>query len=158
MTRQRAHAELVSAVDDLWAAVCELVLIALEDAPRPADLAVVDDLVDSVSGMQGDVAAWRDLLGRGSSPLTAVALAQLQHQLAGTTTRYWQSIRGYEPVAELRRAARSRNGEWTAWVASVQRSAARCEAPLWATQTACHAIWNELLDTREPPVSPSSPA
>jgi hypothetical protein len=154
VTRQRAHAELGSAVDELWAAVCELVLIALEDAPRPADLAVADDLVDSVSGLQGDVVVWRDLLARSPGPLDAAALAQLQHQLAGTATRYWRSIRAYEPVAELRRAARSRNREWTAWVSSVRRSAARCEAPLWAAQTACNAALNELLETREPPVTP----
>ena len=69
MTRQRAHAELGSAIDELWAAVCELVLIALEDAPSPSDLAVVDDLVNSVSGLQGDVVVWRDLLARSPSPL-----------------------------------------------------------------------------------------
>lgn len=155
MTRQGAHAELVSAVEDLWAAVCELVIIALEDAPRPADMAVVDDLVDSVSGLQGDVAACRDQLARGGGPLAAAALSELQHELAGTATRYWRSIRAYEPVTQLRRAARSRNGEWAAWVASVQRSAARCEDPLWATQAACHAAWTELLDSRELSPGPS---
>ncbi len=142
MTRQRARAELTGAIDDLWSAVCELVLIALEDAPQPADLAVADDLVDSVSGLQGDVAACRALLTPGSPPLSAPVLGQLQHQLAGASFRYWRAIRAYEPVAQLRRAARSRGGEWTAWFASVQESAARCEAPLWA----CHAAWKELAE------------
>ncbi len=146
MTRQRARAELVGAVDALWSAVCELVLIALEDAPRPSDLAVVDDLVDSVSGLQGDVAACRDLLTPGSPAVSAASLAQLQHQVAEASYRYWRAIRAYEPVAQLRRAARSRGGEWTAWLASVQESAARCEAPLWATEAACHAAWSELVE------------
>ena len=150
MTRQRAHAELASAVGDLWAAVSELVLIALEDTPQPADLAVVDDLVDSVSGLQGDVAACRDLLAPGPAGLTGPAMAVLQHQLAGATARYWARIRAYEAVAELRRAARSRQGDWPSWVTSVQRSAARCEDPLRAAETACHAAWAELLETRRP--------
>lgn len=154
MTRQRAHAELVAAVDELWATVSELVLIALEDAPRSADLAVIDDLVDSVSGLQGDVAAGRELLARGAGPLPAAELAQLAQQLVAAATRYWRSIRAHEPVAQLRRAARARNGEWAAWVSSVQESAARCETPLWSAQAACHAAWTELTDTRELPARP----
>jgi hypothetical protein len=150
MTRQRAHAELASAVDDLWAAVSELVLIALEDAPQPADLAVVDDLVDSVSGLQGDVAACRSLLAHGAAGLTRPALAGLQHQLAAATLRYWRSIRSHEPVAQLRRAARTRGGEWTAWVGSVHQSAVRCEDPLQAAEAVCHAAWAELLAPPDP--------
>lgn len=155
MTRQRAHAELASAVGELWAAVSELVLIALEDSPQPAGLAVADDLVDSVTGLQGDVAGCRDLLAQGPACLTGPALASLQHQLDGAALRYWRSIRAHEPVAQLRRAARTRGGEWTAWARSVQHSAARCEDPLWAAQAACHSAWTELLDTPEPDRRPS---
>jgi hypothetical protein len=146
MTRQRAHAELAGAVGDLWSAVGELVLITLEDAPRPADLAVVDDLVDQVSGLQGDVAACRGLLAPGPQALSAAALAQLQHLLAGAARRYWRGLRAYEPTAQLRRAARARGGEWTAWLRSVQESAVRCEEPLQAAEDACFAGWTELTE------------
>jgi hypothetical protein len=141
MTQQRARADLIAAVDDLWAAVGELVLIALEDAPSPSDLVVVDDLVDTVSGLQGDVAACRDL----------AMLAELQHQLTGASLRYWRGIRAYEPTAQLRSAVRRRGGEWTAWLGSVQESAVRCEAPLRAAESACHAAWAELTEAQQPP-------
>lgn len=150
MTQQRARADLIAALDDLWAAVGELVLIALEDAPSPSDLVVVDDLVDTVSGLQGDVAACRDLAS-ASPRLSAAMLAELQHQLTGASLRYWRGIRAYEPAAQLRSAARRRGGEWTAWLGSVQDSAARCEAPLRAAESACHTAWAELAEAQQPP-------
>jgi hypothetical protein len=151
MTQQRARADLVAAVHDLWAAVGELVLIALEDTPSPSDLVVVDDLVDAVSGLQGDVAACQDLLAPISLTLSMQTMAALQHQLAAASFRYWRGIRAYEPTAQLRSAARRRGGEWTAWLGSVQESAARCEAPLWAAESACNSAWVELTEAQRPP-------
>lgn len=151
MTQQRARAELIRAVEDLWSAVCELVLITLEDAPSPSDLAVVDDFVDSVSALQGDVAACRELLSPDSPALSVPMLADLQHQFAETSLRYWRGIRAYEPMAQLRSAARRRGGEWTAWFGSVQESATRCEAPLRAAEAACHVAWGELAEAQKHP-------
>jgi hypothetical protein len=155
MTQQRARADLIAAVDDMWSAVCEFVLIALEDAPTPSDLAVVDDFVDSVSALQGDVAACRELLSPDSPALSVPMLADLQHQLAETSLRYWHDIRAYEPTAQLRSAARKRGGEWTAWFGSVQESATRCAAPLQAAEAACHLAWGELAELQRGPVRDS---
>jgi hypothetical protein len=151
MTQQSARVDLIAAVDDLWAAVGELVLITLEDAPSPSDLAVVDDLVDTVSGLQGDVAACRDLLAPACQALPAATLAELQHQLAGASLRYWRGIRAYEPAAHLRSAVRRRGGEWAAWLRSVHESSARCEAPLRAAESVCHSAWAELTEAQRPP-------
>jgi hypothetical protein len=158
MTQQRARAELIGMVDELWSAVGELVLIALEDAPRPSDLAVVDDLVDSVSGLQGHVAACRHVLAPDSPTLSGAELADLQHQLAAASLQYWRGIRAYEPVAQLRRAARARGSEWTAWFGSVQESAARCEAPLCAAAAACDLAWSEFLEAEYSPPKPGPQA
>jgi hypothetical protein len=150
MTQQRARADLIATMDDLWAAVGELVLIALEDAPSPSDLVVVDDLVDTVSGLQGDVAGCRDLVS-ASPALSAAMLAELQRQLACASLRYWRGLRAYEPTARLRSAARRRGREWTAWLGSVQDSASRCEAPLRAAESACHTAWAEIAEAQQPP-------
>jgi hypothetical protein len=149
VTQQRAREDLAGTLDALWSAVGELVLIALEDAPRPSDLAVFDDLVDSVSELQGHVAGCRDLLAADAPTLSAATLADLQHQLAAASHKYWRGIRAYDCVAELRRATRARGSEWTAWFGTVDESAARCEAHLWAAQTACHAAWGELVESRD---------
>jgi hypothetical protein len=147
MTQHGARADLSTATSELWTAVCELVLIALEDTPSPSDLAVVDDLVDTVSGLQGDVAACRDLLAPAAPVLSVTMLAELQHQLAVAALRYWRGIRAYESAAQLRSAVRRRGGEWGAWLGSVHESAARCEAPLRAVESACHLAWAELSET-----------
>jgi hypothetical protein len=150
VTQQHARTELIGVVDELWSAVGELVLITLEDAPLPSDLAAVDDLVDHVSELQGNVATCRDLLLPDVPRVSASALAELQHELAAATYQYWNGIRAYEAVAELRRATRARGGEWTAWFGSVQESAARCEAHLWAAELACHVAWSELVENALP--------
>ena len=145
MTQHSARADLSTATSELWAAVCELVLIALEDAPSPSDLAVVDDLVDTVSGLQGDVAACRDLPGtRCPGPVGDDDGGIAASAGRGRTPLLARDPGGRAWAAQLRSAVRRRGGEWGARLGSVQESAARCEAPLWAVESACHPSWTEL--------------
>jgi hypothetical protein len=46
VTMQGARAQLELALEGAWAAVGELVLIALEDQPGPGSLAAADDLAE----------------------------------------------------------------------------------------------------------------
>jgi len=59
MTLLGAEQALTEAVEQLWQAVGELALTVYEDRPAGADLAVVDDLGEQVSELQGEVAAAR---------------------------------------------------------------------------------------------------
>ncbi len=166
MTLITAQQALSRAVEELWQAVGELALIVYEDRPRDADLAVVDDLAEQVSELQGEVAAARQLLrvaeGRTVAELVP-CLPEVSAHLDATARRYWRRLRAHTPVAELRRAARSRRGELPGWQHSVDDSAARCEEPLVACAAAMHACWQEvcgtpagLVDT--PPARPPVPA
>jgi hypothetical protein len=150
MTRQQARAYLVQAFDHLWGAVGELVLITVEDVPGPPGLAVADDLIDSVTGLQGEVAACRELIAAIPAELSTRTLAPVHEQLVAAALRYWRSVRAWEPVSELRQGTRSRSAEWTAWADSVLASAARCEAPLLAADASCQAAWTELIEATEP--------
>jgi hypothetical protein len=150
MTRQQAQVHLVYAFDLLWSAVGELVLITVEDVPRPPGLAVADDLTDAVTGLQGEVAACRELIAVAPERLSARTLASVQEQLTAAASRYWRSVRAWEPVSELRQGARTRSLEWTAWADSVLASAARCETPLLAAEASCQAAWTELIEATKP--------
>jgi hypothetical protein len=156
MTLVGAEQVLARAVEQLWQAVGELALTVYEDRPAAADLAVVDDLAEQVSELQGEVAAARGVLRAALVP----DLPELAAHLDAATRRYWRRMRAYAPVAELRRAARrSGDAELAAWQRSVETGAARCEEPLAACATAVNACWREVFGAAPPvPPPPSVPA
>jgi hypothetical protein len=163
VTLQTAYCGLSDAVAQLWSAVAELALIALEDRPASDGLAVADDIAEQVSELQGAVAELRDLLGR--SPVDLLPrLPAVQAQLDAATVRYWQRLRAHDPIARLRSATRRRGGEWVAWQRSVERSTRNCIEPLSNTAGALNSCWQEVcqrLTSGEPAAlvagSPSVP-
>lgn len=165
MTLITAEQTLIRAVEQLWQAVCELVLIVHEDRPHDADLAVVDDLAEQVSELQGEVAAARQLLRAAEGRMVAElvpSLPQVGAQLDAAGRRYWRWLRSHAPVAELRRTARRNRGcELVGWQQSVEASAERCEEPLAACAAAMHACWQEVCgvtpDLASSPPVPADP-
>jgi hypothetical protein len=142
MTLPAVHAQLTVAVEGLWHAVSELVLIVHEDRPGDADLAAVDDLGERVTELQGEVAAARALLRDGD--LLVPRLPQVAAHLDAALLRYWRDLRSYPPVSALRQAVRRQGGELPSWEATVEASAARCEEPFAAVATTLNTCWQEI--------------
>jgi hypothetical protein len=161
---QEAVGRLSSAVDQLWDAVSELALIVLEDQPEAEGLAVTDQLVETVSEVQGAVAEARAWLAVGSSrglpPVTELAPAVVA--LRAALVRYWRDVRGHEAVAALRAGTRQRGGEWPAWRRSAEVSALRCAEPMDDVAAALDACWQEVCrlaaDAPEPARRPGAVA
>ncbi len=144
MSLVAAAATLSRAVDDLWYAVCELVVTVHEDRPVGSDLAVVDDLVERVSELQGLADdARRTASAHGQ---LARALDQVGVVLARADVYYWRELRSHAPVSHLRSAARSRGPEWQAWRRSVEDAVARCEGPLETALSAVREGWHEVSE------------
>jgi hypothetical protein len=142
MTLPAVHAQLTAAVEDLWQAVCELVLTVHEDRPGEVDLAAVDDLGERVSELQADVAAARELL-RDSDQLVP-RLPEVAAHLDAALLRYWHDLRSYPAVSALRQGVRRQGGESPVWEATVEASAARCEEPFGAIASSLNACWQEI--------------
>ncbi|WP_448628557.1 hypothetical protein [Geodermatophilus sp. URMC 64] len=161
MTVQRAVAQLSAAVEELWTAVGELVLIVCEDQPEREGLAVADQLVESVSEIQGVVADARTRLAAQGTTPEVTALPEIAAALHEASVRYWRDVRGHEPVAQLRAAARTRGGGWPAWRRSVEQSAARCVDPFDSVAVAVDAGWQEICQLAAaipgPRQTPSAP-
>jgi hypothetical protein len=144
VTLQGAQAALATAVEELWSAVTELTVIAQEDRPLSDGLAVADDLAEQASELQGEVAAVRNAVRTNGADLTFARLPEVQAELDAAARRYWQRIRAYDSVANLRRAVLRRGAEWTAWQRSVDQSARRCAEPLAASVAALNTCWQEV--------------
>jgi hypothetical protein len=165
VTVDRAVAQLTAAVEDLWAAVSELALIVMEDQPHDDDgLAVADQLVETVSELQGSVAAARAQLAACTTDdgrTTITALPQVSAHLRAASDRYWRDLRGHAPVAHLRAGSRQRGGAWPSWRSSVEQSTARCAEPFDAVAAAVDAGWQEICQLALTPPgtwhSPSAP-
>jgi hypothetical protein len=159
-----AVAQLSAAVEELWAAVAELALIVMEDQPCEDGLAVADQLVETVSEVQGSVAAARAHLAActtGGDAATLTALPQVTGHLRAAGDRYWRDLRGHATVAHLRAGTRQLGGAWPAWRLSVEQSAERCAEPFDSVAAAVDAGWLEIcqLALRNPgsSYSPSGP-
>jgi hypothetical protein len=148
VTVHGAVGQLSAAVDALWDAVTELTIIVNEDQPCGDGLAVADQLVESVSELQGAVAEARAHLataGRAApAPEALATLPLVVGHLQQATTRYWRDVRDHQRVTQLRAATRRRGGEWPGWRHSVESSAARCADPLDSVADALEAGWQEL--------------
>jgi len=132
-------------LDELWFAVCELVVTVHEDRPAGSDLAVVDDLAERVSELQADVHAARRAAAEPSSTVPQ-GFDAIGIHLARAGTRYWRDFRAHAPVAHLRAAARSRGVEWQAWRGSVEEAVERIESPLAGATAELRAGWHEVAE------------
>jgi len=132
MTIEITVTRLRTAVDELWGAVNELALIALEDQPQSPALAAADHLAESVSELQGEVAGARELLSETVSvaqhELPAVFPDVYVH-LARFDRRLEREVRGHEAVERVAAAAERARRDWPAWHRSVLESADRLDAP-----------------------------
>jgi len=143
MTLEDARTRLAVAVEELWDAVNELVLITVEDQPSEGSLAAADAFAEQVSELQGEVAEARRVLSDAEKPgpwLTPAAEA-----IDAATWRYWQRIRAHEPVTRVRAATRRLGEPWPSWQRTTEQSAQRCEEPLASVVHAVRACWIETL-------------
>jgi hypothetical protein len=132
---------------ELSSVVCELVMIVVEDRPRSSDLAMVDDLTETVTELQGAVAEASEAISGVPDPRNLPeTLPPVADALQAAQLRYWRDLRSYECIAELRRAARGRGSEWASWHRSVEASAQRCEQPLARAASALSAGWQEIAE------------
>jgi hypothetical protein len=143
MTLEQARKDLQTGVRDLWAAVAELMLIAVEDEPDTQGLAAVDDLTEQISEMQGSVAAAAALL-EGDGEDFVIHVADITRHLDEARTRYWQQLRGHDRVQAVRTAVRRCGGSWPAWQRTVEESSRRCEQPFEAVARSLYACWHEV--------------
>jgi hypothetical protein len=142
MTLPAVYTQLAAAVEGLWEAASELVLIVHEDRPSDADLAAVDDLGERVSELQGEVAASRALLRDGD--LLVPRLPQVAAHLDAALLHYWRDLRSYPAVSALRQAVRRQGGELPSWEATVEASATRCEEPFAVIAATLNTCWQEI--------------
>jgi hypothetical protein len=159
MSLSTAVQDLRTSVADLNGVVAELVMIVHEDRPSGSDLALVDHLAEVVSELQAGVVGASSTLSALTDPRQLPdRLPMIDEQLGASADHYWRDLRGYEAVAELRRSAQGRGGEWRTWPGSVQASVQRCDAPLAAVTAALRAAWREVgeLLVLCLPVSPSA--
>jgi hypothetical protein len=147
MTFTQAHGNLTAAVEDLWRAVGELALTVFEDRPAGCELAVVDDLAERVSELQGDIAAARILLRDNAAVTTLPTVAR---HLDAAHRRYWRDTRSYRMALALRRGIRGGNRELHGWRNSVDVGLERCEEPFAATYAVLNTCWQEVCNRSMP--------
>ena len=160
MTLQDASARLAGSVEELWAAVGELVLIVAEDQPRgpgPGGLAVADDLLEAASEVQGDVAAARALLVPEDPAAFVRRLPDVAGHLTAAARRHRGRFLDHPPVARLRSAAHRRGGEWPSWQRSVELTARRCGERADDCGDALLACWREVVQILVPPPDLTAP-
>jgi hypothetical protein len=152
VTVEHAVVRLSAAVEELWSAVGEMALIVIADQPTdqpdfngpPEGLAAADELLETVSEIQGAIAAARDQLVAGPEAVGPMELARVATQLQGAHHRYWRDVRAHQPVALLRASTRRRGGKWPSWRISVEQSAARCAEPFESVAAALDLGWQEI--------------
>ena len=144
MTLETAHRDLRGRVVEVWSAIAELMLIAVEDGPDPAGLAAAEDLAEQVSEVQGSLASATELLDEGPEALVR-HIASVSRHLDEARTRYWRRLRSHASGDTVRRSAARRPGSGgAAWCRTVEDSSRRCEEPLDAVAEALHACWHEF--------------
>jgi hypothetical protein len=142
MTLQIATAELHQAVEKLWDALSELVLICFEDQPDSSGLAGADQLAEQISEVQADVAAARELCVQRDRAV-AEWLAPADQHLRQAGVRFWRDVQAAVPVNRLQAATRRAGGQWPAWHRSVLQSAERLNGPLDEVAAAMNTCWQD---------------
>lgn len=147
MSLESAHAELRAHSRELGQAVAELVTIVHEDRPHGSEVAVVDALTETVSELQSDAVGAAELVDRVREPRSLpIYLSRIDEAVAACATTYWRDLRAFEPLGELRLAARRGGHEWRSWQHSVEASQLRCEPLLQETTAAVRAAWGEIAE------------
>ena len=147
MSLESTHAELQARCRDLEQAVTELVTIVHEDRPKGSDVAVVDALIETVSELQAAAMRASELLAQVTEPRDLpTCLGRVDEAVAAAEHIYWRDLRAFEPLNQLRHAARRGDLEWRTWQRSVETSQLRCEVPIRLTTEAARAAWREAAE------------
>jgi hypothetical protein len=145
MSLTTALDDMRSATAALGGAVAELAMTVLEDRPAASDTAVVDNLGELVSELQGSVVeAQSELALVTDVRQLPVRLPHIDRAVAACSTRYWRDLRAHAPLARLRATARSRGIEWRTWQRSVEQSQLRCEPYVDRADAAVRSAWGEV--------------
>jgi hypothetical protein len=134
-----------------------LLLIQLnirEDVPVEGAVVLVDKLGDAVDDSLGSlqealVAADEARKAIGPSlrlDMVARALTKCQEQFHSVELRFQSELISYERLTELTAFARSRRGEWLAWVKSVRQGLEQCKQPIDETSRTLLACWQEIAE------------
>lgn len=126
-------------------AVDELVTMVHDGRPHASEVAIVEDLADLVADLQADVVEANEVLGSVSDVRQLPArMALIDAAIGRANQRYWKGLRGYTPVAELRRTARGRGEQWHKWQRTIEDSQQRCEEPLAEVTASVRLAWQEI--------------
>ncbi|HEX8183634.1 MAG TPA: hypothetical protein VF747_02750 [Blastocatellia bacterium] len=126
----------------------------VEDKPLKGDVMLVDKYCDAAEDMVG---WWEEAGESASAALQAVthpadfgsarrALINCHDAYTRISQRFTSELTDYERMAELTSFARSRRGEWEAWVNSVKEALDRCQQPLFDVYQSISLCWQEMTD------------
>jgi len=147
MSLESTHAELHARCRELGQAVTELVTIVHEDRPQGSEIAVIDALSETVSELQASSVRATELIAQVTEPRDLPAyLGRIDEAIAAAERTYWSDLRAFEPVSQLRHAARRSGLEWRSWQRSVEASQLRCEVPIQQAGEAVRLAWREAAE------------
>lgn len=148
---------LVARQRALAAHLAELRVTLAEDRPRGHDLALVDrrmDAVDDLVGLGEQAVDAADDARRAAArpvdpPGIGRALVLFQESHRALAARLWRDVSSFDRVAEVRRAARDRGGEWLLWATTVEAALRACVPAVHQADEALVACWRGLIEWSE---------
>ncbi len=125
-----------------------------EDAPTQGAVVLVDNLGNAVDDSLGSLHEALAALGEARKALLpsfrrdaiARALARCQEHFHAVELRFQSELVSYERLTDLTEFARSRRGEWPAWIKSVRQGLDQCRQPLDEISKVLLACWQELTE------------
>jgi len=145
--------ELYTQFHRLQDTLLALRLTVVEDRPLKSDVALVDQLEDSIldqmglldEGLKAAQAAQKAVghpadLGQARSALTTC-----QERFHGIERQFSADLVSYEKLKDLASLG-ARGGEWRPWAISVKQGIEQCRQPLDAASKALAACWQEIAE------------
>ena len=154
MALEKTFRELKDLLSQLRDDLQMLQLNVREDAPTQGAVVLVDNLGDAIDDSLGSLEealaaveeARKALVPSFRRDATARALARCQEHFHAVELRFHSELVSYERLTDLTAFARSRRGEWPAWIKSVRQGLDQCTQPLDETSKALLACWQELAE------------
>lgn len=151
MTFEAAFEELWSKLHDLRDVVRELQTI-VQDRPVVGASKPMDDLDDSVTDLVGLV---QETVTSGAAAQQALEdpldvdkarrhLSSCHVRFNMVLRRFFSDISSHRRLEALAGSSKERRGEWRGWFGAVQDSLDRCTEPIYATNRALLACWQEM--------------